>query len=142
MRDYQRKNSLLPHNVYMQVRYKIKDYDRLKQERDAVMGVSARVLDGMPRGTDIGDPTAVRAEKLLSLDAQICAVDAAAKLCEKELRGKVRGGFSAVKAYWSYDYFNYMHRRRDEADEGPSARTWNYFKERFSKKVAEALRLY
>ena len=54
---------------------------------------------------------------------------------------RVSGPLDAVRAYWSYGYFNYMHRRTSPQDEGPSVRTWARFKDLFTYLIAKRLHL-
>ena len=49
MRTYKRKNGVVPHNIMMQVRYKIADYDRLLQERDRILHGSGEPANGMAK---------------------------------------------------------------------------------------------
>ncbi|HCT63878.1 MAG TPA: hypothetical protein DIC60_01130 [Lachnospiraceae bacterium] len=144
MRNYQRKKNRepLPHAVYMQVRYKIIDYDRLKRERLCILHGSAAPPDGMPRGNKTSNPTEQKAIKLAYIDKELEAIEQSAIEIMGIMSNKVHDEFNSIKAYWSYDYFNYMHIRRSDTDNGPSRRTWNYFKDEFSKKIAERLKIF
>ena len=123
MRVYQprRQNKdALPHNVYMQVFYKIRDLPRLRaalySEADA--------------------------HRLACVQQTLAAVDEACLEARKEFGGKVYDAFHAIKAYESYDYFNYMFKRVSEQDEGPCKRTWSHYKSRLAKKIAEKLGIF
>ena len=65
-RDYQRTKRnpwILPHNLYRQTLYAIRDYNRIKEEYEyLIMGHPAE-MDGQPKGTKTGDPTAAIAAK-------------------------------------------------------------------------------
>ena len=143
MRNYQLKGECeLPHNIYMQVQYIIKDYDRLKREKLNILCGSSPPSDGMPRSSDVGNPTEQKALRLASIENELRAIDQACA----EMRGitseRTMEAFDPIKAYWSYNYFNYMHIRRGDADMGPSRRTWNRFKSRLSYRIAKNLNLF
>jgi hypothetical protein len=66
MRDYQRQKNnkyILPRAQYHFTLWLLRDYHRLKDEIEAKAYASPQV-DGMPRGTQTGDPTAKNAIKL------------------------------------------------------------------------------
>ena len=142
-RDYQLKKGVepLPHAVYMQVKYIISDYNRLRHERLDILYGSPKPPDGMPKGADLSDPTGVRGARLADINKRLEAIEQSAIEIFKEMSDKVMEQFNPIEAYWSYDYFNYMHRRSGQGDQGPSRRTWNYFKAKLGHKVAEKLRI-
>ena len=82
------------------------------------------------------------AHRLACARQTLAAVEQACQETRSEFGGKVYDAFQAIKAYESYDYFNYMFKRKSEDDEGPSKRTWNYYKSRLAKKIAEKLGIY
>ena len=141
MRYYHPKGSKTPRNVYMQVKYKLKDYERLQSERADLLLSSPPPADGMPRGTDMSDRTARAAQRLAAIDATLEAIDKAALEIQAEYADRVSGPLDAVRAYWSYGYFNYMHRRTSPQDEGPSVRTWARSKDLFTYLIAKRLHL-
>lgn len=144
MRNYQMRRSnpgLLPHNVYMQLQYLLKDYDRLKKERADLLHASPPPPDGMPRAGGAGDPTGKTAVRLACISGQLAAIEDSAAEMKQHLREQVYEEFDPVKAYWSYDYYNYIHCRRDMEDQGPSRRKWNYYKSALSALLAEKLHL-
>ena len=55
---------------------------------------------------------------------------------------RIMDAFDPIKAYWSYNYFNYAHVRGAESDMGPSRRTWNRYKSRLSYRIAKNLNLF
>lgn len=60
MRDYQRNKHtkyILPRAVYHQVLWRIRDYYRLIESADNLVGARGTSLDGMPRGCEISDKT-------------------------------------------------------------------------------------
>lgn len=90
MRNYQRKRQnpyLLPHNVYMQVLYLIRDYDRMQQVRADILNGSAP-HDGTPH-TAHGNPTESKAIKLASLDHRCEQINAAIASVPREYRKAV-----------------------------------------------------
>lgn len=132
----------IPHNLYMQIQYKIRDYDRLCQKRKELLHSTAPPPDGMPRITRIGDPTGRLAVQLANINVQISAIEKSAEqLCQLYI-GRSAEGFDPIAAYKDYDYFRQM-LSPDSAKEGkPSRRTWNYFKVLFSRLIAEKLCLF
>ena len=123
MRVYQARRGnkdALPHNVYMQVFYIIRDIPRLRsaflQEKEQARKKNA--------------------QSVLELIDEACAE------AKNEFGSKVYDGFSALKSYESYDYFNYMFRRVSGEDEGPSKRTWSNYKSRLAKKIAEKMKIF
>lgn len=79
MGEYQRKRNnpyRLPHNLYMRVLYIIRDYDRLRSERQEIIHASP-VMDGMPRGNLQSSVAENKAIKLASLDEDCEAVERA-----------------------------------------------------------------
>ncbi len=79
MKEYQPvKNNpyRLPHNLYMRVLYHIRDYDRLKSERQELF-YSSPVNDGMPRANSVGTPTESKAIRLAKLEEDCKAVEQA-----------------------------------------------------------------
>lgn len=142
MRNYVSKKCGISKNVYMQVRYKLADYDRLKMERINLLYGTKTPPSGMPKGNRIGNPTEEKAVKLAYIDGELEGIDQAAMEFRGRFSGKVYEDFDVVKAYFSYDYFNYMHIRRHAEDMGPCERTWRRFKWSFSEKVAEKLKLF
>ena len=86
-RDYQRTKRnpwILPHNLYRQTLYAIRDYNRIKEEYEyLIMGQPAE-MDGQPKGTQTGDPTAAVAAKAERLHNQLRAIDDAKNVIPKE----------------------------------------------------------
>lgn len=85
-RDYQPRYDPLPHNVYMQVLYLIRDYDRMKAEYDSLVEESPSPPDGMPRGSVTSDPTGNKAVRLEELGRKIRAVEAGRDIVPEEYR--------------------------------------------------------
>lgn len=139
MRKVKRNENL--HNLIMQVRYKLKDYDRCKQEYENIIHSSHKPFDGLPRGTNISNPTEDKGLKLAKIGDELYAIDQAIILTKGEYSSKTDENFDPIKAYWSYDYFNYMHIRKSEDDNGPVYRTWIRYKESFSILIAGKLNL-
>lgn len=88
MRNYQRKTNnpyYLPHNVYMQTLYLVRDYDRLRGEVLDIIyaGVTP---DGFPRGPGVGNPTESKATKIENAETKIRAIETALLSIEPEYR--------------------------------------------------------
>ena len=141
MREYFPKYSELPRDLFEQVKGILKGYDRLKRERLNVLHGSASG-NGMPKGNTPGNPTEQRAIKLAAIDERLHAIGQADVLIRVWLGDKVYEDFDPQKAYWNYDYYNYMHKRTAEDTEGPSRRSWNRYKHRYSAVVAQNLKLF
>lgn len=72
MRNYQPKLNnpyRLPHNVYMQCLYAVRDYDRVKSMMADTLYASP-CPDGQPRGTETSDTTAAKAVRMAALSRQ------------------------------------------------------------------------
>lgn len=95
MRNYQAKNNnpyQLPHNVYMQCLYAVRDYDRIQEEMKDILYASPGVSDGMPRGTDISDVTANKVVRREALQSRCEAIEQSLKQIPVEYRrGVIRG---------------------------------------------------
>ena len=86
-RDYQRTRRnqwVLPHNLYRQTLYAIRDYPRIKEEYEDLLQGSRADIDGQPKGNNVGDPTASTAVKAEKLHNQIRAIDNAKKVIPPE----------------------------------------------------------
>lgn len=143
-RTYIRKTgpcAKVPKAIRIQIKYKLMDYDRLVKERFDIMHGSPPPPDGMPRGGGVGKPTEEKAVRLAMIDIELKAIDQSASEIRGEYDTKVHWDFNPIKAYWSYDYYNYMHIRKGGTDEGPSRRTWNRYKDYLTYKIAKKLKL-
>ena len=142
-RNYQLKKGVepLPHAVYMQVKYIISDYNRLRHERLDILYGSPKPPDGMPRGVALTDPTGERGTRLAEINRRIEAIEQSAREISAELSGKVQRDFNPFEAYWSFDYFNYIYLRKRPDDIGPGERTWRRFKHKFGHKIAVKLKI-
>lgn len=132
----------LPHDVYMQVRYIIKGYDRLRKKKAALLYGSPLPAEGMPRSGRTGNPTERSAVMLVQVGAQLAAIEQAVSVMRGQYSGKMEEDWNVLDAYWSYEYFNYKSLRYGEEDLGPCKRTWCYFKNRLSAEVAGQLHIY
>lgn len=129
----------IPHNIYMQIQYKLRDYDRLRQLRDELLYASAPPPDGIPRSKSLSDPTGTCAVRLALVNAQLHAIESSAYEVAKRYASKAHSGFEPIEAYHNYDYFCTMF--LTGRDSAPSRRTWNYYKAALSQKIAEKLYL-
>lgn len=123
-RDYQRTKRnpwILPHNLYRQTLYAIRDYNRIKEEYEyLIMGQPAE-MDGQPKGTQTGDPTAAIAAKAERLHNQLRAIDDAKKVIPEEY----------LKGVWD----NIMYDQPYPLDAGRA--TYSRHKSRFVYEVAK-----
>lgn len=141
MRNYHRKSCEISRDVYYQVKGVLMGYDRLRKERLDILHSADYSISAAPHGGGIGDPTAQKALKLAAIDEKLAGIDQAAVLMRGERGGMVGEDFDPIKAYWSYDYFNYQHQRTAGSPNGPCRRTWNNFKDRFSAAIAQNLKI-
>jgi hypothetical protein len=89
MRNYQPKKKnpyQLPHNVYMQCLYAVRDYDRLKEEMRDILHSSPGAPDGMPRGSGISDSTVNKAIRREALQQRCDAIEEALVAIPAEYR--------------------------------------------------------
>lgn len=115
----------IPHNLYMQIIYIIRDYDRLKASIDDKILESPPPPDGMPRGSGTGDPTANRARKLELLMEQIRGIENAIRCIPEEYRQPI---LDNIKNYTRFP---------DYADR----KTWSRWKGALIRKVGENLNM-
>lgn len=141
MREYYPKYSELPKDIYNQVKAILQGYDRLKKERLNVLYGTPKREEGRASGS-VGDPTSMKAVKLAAIDAKLEAIDQAAVVMRAKYSAKTLEGFDPIKAFWSYDYFNYQHIRTKTKPDGPCKRTWNYYKYRLAAEIAKNLKLF
>ncbi|WP_343274622.1 hypothetical protein [Ligaoa zhengdingensis] len=142
MREYIRKSSGLDRSLTRRLKAVIGDYDRLKKRRlDIIYGGSTR-QDGMPHGGGVGKPTEEKGTRLAEIDRELEAIDQTCVEIRAIYSAKVQPEFDPIKAYWQYDYFNYMHIRSPISPEGPSRRTWNRYKDRIHMMLAKKLGLF
>ncbi len=114
-RDYQPRNCPLPHNVYMQVLYLIRDFDRMKAEYDTAVDESPSPPDGMPRGSGTSDPTGNKAVRLEELGRKIRAIEAGLNVIPEEYRKSIWNNIvhriPYDTRYTSYKVYRY-HRKK------------------------------
>lgn len=119
MRNYQRQKNnpyLLPHNVYMQVLYLIRDYERLKEEYNELLYDPAYKFDDRRRVIGgISRPVENKALTLANISVKTRAIEnAIASIPEHYRRG-----------VWQ-NIMNGQH-----YPEGADVRTWQTYKQRF-----------
>lgn len=115
----------LPKNVYLRTLYLIRDYDRLKEAREEIIGSSAPPSDGQPKGSGARtDETANKAIRLERISKECEAVEQAMICIPEEYRAGVVN--------------NVMYQVRYPYTAHP--RTWAKYRSRFIKNVAENMR--
>lgn len=108
-RDYQRirRNQwVLPHNLYRQTLYAIRDYPRLKEEYEYLLQGQSTEIDGQPKGNHIGDPTAATALKAERLHNRLKAIDDAKMVIPVEYRKGVWDNILYGKPFPKYAHKN------------------------------------
>ena len=140
-KEYQRaKNNpyLLPHNLYMRVLYIIRDYDRLKEEYQAILHSSPtpRIESGydrngrfsaelMPKSGEAADPTEDKGMRLALISDELHAVEQALMMIPAEYRHGVKQ--NVMYGGWF----------PQDAD----GRTYRRWKQRFIYQVAKGMKL-
>jgi hypothetical protein len=142
LREYYPKYSEVPKDVYEQVKALLRGYDRLKKERLDLIYGSKQQSDGMPRGSGVSLPTEQKAIKLAYIESRLEAVDQSAVFMRGKYSEKVNEDFDPVRAFWSFDYFNYQHIRKNEDDEGPVRKTWTRYRFAFAGIIAKRLNIF
>lgn len=127
MKDYQRKTNnphLLPKTVYNRVLWLIRDYERMKAERNEILYSGNREVSDMPRGSDMANTTMDKALKLEQLDREMQAVEQALLLVDGDMR---TGIMNNICYQVPYPYY-------------PSESTWLRRKRKFIHDVAKNLK--
>lgn len=105
MRDYQRKRNnpyVLPWNLYREMLYAIRDYDRLVEE------YNNRLEEGMSPESDspsggktnrTGDPTGMKVVKLSEISRRILAIDKARMVIPEEYMNGIWNNIIKGTAY-------------------------------------------
>lgn len=128
MSEYQKtKNNpyLLPKTLYYRVLWLIRDYERLKAERNEIIYSYNCQQDGLPKGNTVGNPTEDRAIKLERLSRELDAIDQALLLVEQDMRSGILNNICYGVYFPHY----------------PSVRTWQRVKQRFIYQVAKNLKI-
>lgn len=100
MRNYQRQKNnpyKLPHNLYMRMLYLVRDYERIRSEREDILH-SSPAPDGIPH-TGTGNPTEHKAIKLAMTGESCKAVEKALAAVPNEYR---RGVWNNICYYSPY----------------------------------------
>lgn len=113
------KEYLLPKEEYYETLWYIRRYPRFLQERNMILQGRGQSY-GNPRGTEVGDPTAITAIKLEKVDIKIKPIKEALEMIPKEYQ---KGVLEAVI---------YRKRYPDYADTS----TWKRWRRRFVYWVA------
>ena len=122
--DYQltRNNPyLLPKAVYHRTLWIIRDYERLKAERNELLYAQNYQQDGMPKGNDVGNPTEAKALRLEQISRDIEAVEQALQTVDEDMRN---GIMNSICYRVPYPYY-------------PGERTWQRAKQKFIHQVAK-----
>lgn len=101
-RDYQRKLNnkyQLPREVYHLTLWQIRDYDRMKDEAEAILTESLPPPDGQPKGTGTGDEVASKAARREEYIRKTRAVEEALEIVPEEYRRGVWRNVTEWKAY-------------------------------------------
>lgn len=86
-RNYQRQKNnpyKLPHNLYMRMLYLVRDYERIRSEREDILNSSPPPDGTAHSGT--GNPTEQKAIKLIELGSSCDAVESAIAIIPLEYR--------------------------------------------------------
>ena len=127
-KDYQQQKGnpyLLPKTVYHRTLWVIRDYERLKAERNEILYSYSCEQDGLPHGSGVGNPTEDKALKLAQIGRDMEAVEQALLLVDDDMRN---GIMNSICYQVPYPYY-------------PSRWTWQRKKQRFIHEVAKNLKL-
>ena len=127
-KDYQQEKGnpyLLPKTVYHRTLWVIRDYERMKAERNEILYSYNCEQDGLPHGSDVGTPTEVKALKLEQISRDVEAVEQALLQVEEDMRS---GVMNSICYQVPYPYY-------------PSRWTWQRKKQKFIHEVAKNLKL-
>lgn len=104
----------LPHNIYMQMLYVLRDYIRIKKEApdNPVLSVISE-----------------------SIDDTICEMKD-----EYTKRSTTYGELNPYKAFFDYGYYSYMFARK-YSDYGASKNSWGLYRSKFAYLLAENLKI-
>lgn len=127
-KEYQRKYNnpyLLPKTLYNRTLGVIRDYERMKSERNDILHGGSCAQDGLPRGSGLGNPTESKALKLEQISRDMEAVEQALLLVDEDMRDGIMNNI----CYW-VGYPRY-----------PSRSTWARNKRFFVYNTAKNLKL-
>ena len=127
-KDYQQEKGnpyLLPKTVYHRTLWVIRDYERMKAERNEILYSYNCEQDGLPHGSDVGTPTEVKALKLEQISRDVEAVEQALLQVDEDMRS---GVMNSIGYQVPYPYY-------------PSRWTWQRKKQKFIHEVAKNLKL-
>ena len=127
-KDYQQQKGnpyLLPKTVYHRTLWVIRDYERMKAERNEILYSYSCEQDGLPHGSDVGTPTEAKALKLEQISRDMEAVEQALLQVDEDMRS---GIMNSICYQVPYPYY-------------PSTSTWVRRKRKFVYDVAKNLRL-
>lgn len=116
---------LLPKTVYNRVLWVVRDYERLKSERQNILHSYDCDWNGLPRGGGVGNPTEDKALQLERFTADLEAIEQALLLVDEDMREGVLNNI--------YYRASYPHT--------PSLSTWIRRKQKFLYDVAKNLKL-
>ena len=133
-REYQSKKSgaALPHTVFMRIKYALRDYERMRSERERILhGGFGGVVHRAMKGPIEGDPTGDKAVMIAGLSGELDAIeralhDVGAMYVNCIKRDDV-DSFDTLGAYMDYGMFCYM-LYDPKTDRQPCRQTWQNFK--------------
>lgn len=103
--DYQSripKEYKLRREVYKQVMWMIKDYDNMVIEYNSAIEGHGINMDGLPHGTEVGDPTGQTVIRTYQLHEKILAIEECIKVIPEEYRSGVWNHIVKNKKYPDY----------------------------------------
>ena len=141
-REYQTKKSgvTLPQTVYMRVKYALRDYERMRSERERIMhggfgGAVHRALGAPIEGDPTGDKAVIMAELSGEVDAIERALHDVAAMYVNCIKRDDVDYFDALGAYADYGLFCYM-LYDPKTDRQPCRQTWQNFKSTLAYQTA------
>lgn len=133
----------LPRAVHMQVVWILKDYHRLRREREEIL-FSTPHNDGQPKAGGTSDATAGKAVRMAALSARLEGIDRALHDVSARYTTKIARDdeecFDSLRAFDDYGYFCYVLYDPTTETE-PCQRTWKYFRKVLTSIIANNLNL-
>lgn len=119
-KEYQPKatREYISHNLWMQAIYMVRDYNRLINERDAVIDETPIASSGKGKG-NISDPTASKVARIENISVKISAIDKAIKVLPEEYRVGIMNNIRYRTPYPDYAHVT----------------TWSRYKTKFITQV-------
>ena len=140
-REYIPKAWVYGKPAWNRTKWLLSAYDSLVRERQDILYGSHKPPDGMPKGSGVSNPTEAKAMRLVRINEELDAIEQSAMQMRGWLSKEVQPEFDPVRAFWSYDYYNYMFVRKKDDNEGPCIRTWRTYRVMLMTLIAQRAKI-